>query len=88
MNIHACREHWHQDPGSENTGEVPLKGREGEELDVTGGMPPAAQSLLPLCSLGGLTDGRGGDINPEKDSQSPDHQVTATLLEDVRVRQE
>ena len=34
----------------------------GEEVDVTGGMPPAAPALLPLCSLGGWTAG-GGEID-------------------------
>ena len=59
-----------------------------EEADVTIGMPIAAQALLPLYRLGGWFDGRGGDDNPEKDSQLPGHQVAATLLEDVQVRQE
>ena len=59
-----------------------------EEADVPIGMPKAAQALLPLYRLGGWIDRRGGDDNPEKDSQSPGHQVAATLLEDVQVRQE
>ena len=63
-------------------------GRKGEEADVPGGMPPTAQALLPLCSLGGWTVGGGGNGNLEQVSQSPGHQVEATLLKDVRVRQE
>ena len=50
-------------------------------------MPPAAPALLPLCRLGGWTDGGGGDSKLEEFSQSPGHQVEATLLKDVCIRQ-
>ena len=55
-------------------------GGEGEEADVPGGMPPAAQAILPLCRLGVWIDGSGGNGNPEELSQWPGHQVAATLL--------
>ena len=57
-------------------------------MDVPGGMPPAAPALLHLCCLGGWTDGGGGDGNLEEVSQLRGHQVEATLLEDVWIRQE
>ena len=60
----------------------------GEEADVPGGMTLAAQTLLPLCCIGGWTDGCGGNGNTEKDSQSPGHKVVATLIKDVQVRQD
>ena len=63
-------------------------GGEEEEAEVPGGMPPAAQALLPLCRLGGWISGSGGDGNPEKVSQLPGHQVAANLLKDVWLRQE
>ena len=62
-------------------------GGKGEEADVPGGMPLAAQALIPLCRLVGWTAGGGGDGNIEEFSQSPGHQVEATLLEDVWIRQ-
>ena len=62
-------------------------GEKGEEADVPGGMPLAAPALLPLCRLGGWTAGVRGDGNLEEVSQSPGHQVEATLLKDVWVRQ-
>ena len=55
-------------------------GVEGEEADVTGGMPSEAQALLPLCRLGGGIAGGGGDSNPENFSQLPGHQVAEILL--------
>ena len=67
---------------------MPVGGGEVEEVDVPGGMTPAAKSIIPLCCLGGWTAGCEGDCNPEKYSQSPGHKVTATLIEDVRLRQE
>ena len=67
---------------------MPPRGGKGEEKDVSGGLPPAALALLPLCCLGGRADGVGGDGYPEKDSQSPGHQVEAVLLKDVWIRQE
>ena len=57
----------------------------GEE-DVPGGLPPATSTLLSLCSLGGRAAGGGGDGYPEKDSQSPGHQVAAALIKDVWIR--
>ena len=57
-------------------------------MDVPGGMTPEAPELLLLCSLGGWT--AGGEVNGNlgEVSQSPGHQVEATLLEDVWVCQE
>ena len=55
---------------------------------LTGGMPPAAQALIPLCRLGGWNAGGVGNDNPEEVSQSPGHQVEVTLLEDVWIHQE
>ena len=55
-------------------------GKKGEEAYVTGGMPLAAQALLPFCLFGGLTAGGGGEINLEEVSQTPGHQVAATVL--------
>ena len=52
-------------------------------MDVTGGIPPAAQALLPLCRLGVWTAGNVGDGNPENDSQSTGQKLVATLIEDV-----
>ena len=57
-------------------------------MDLPVGMPTPAQSTLPLCRPGGWTDGGGGDGNLEEVSQSPGHQVKATLIKDVRVCQE
>ena len=51
-------------------------------------MPPAALALLPLFRLGGWTARGGGDGNLEEVSQSPDHQVEATLLKNVWIRQD
>ena len=59
---------------------MPVGGGEGEEVDVPRGMPPSAQKILPLCRLDGWTAGSGGDRNPEKDIQSPGHEVVVTLL--------
>ena len=42
-----------------------------EEADVPGGMSTPAPELLPLCNLGGWTDGGGGDGNLEEVSHSP-----------------
>ena len=67
---------------------MPEGGEKGEEADVPVGMPPAAPALLPLCRLGGWTDGGGGDGNPEEVIQSPGHQVEAIQLKDVWIRQE
>ena len=67
---------------------MPPEGRKGEKEDVPGGLPLATSTLLPLCSLGGWAAGSGGDGYPEKDGQSPVHQVAAALLKDVWVRQE
>ena len=67
---------------------MPPRVRKVEEKDVSGGLPPAASALLTLCCLGGQAAGGGGDGYPEKDSQSPVHQVEAILLEDVWIRQE
>ena len=67
---------------------MPQRGGKGEEEDVSGGLPPVTSELLPLCRLGGRAAGGGGDSYPEKDSQSPGHQVEAALLEDVWIRQE
>ena len=67
---------------------MPSQGQKGEEEDVPGGLPPAASTLLPLFSLGGRAAGGGGDGYPEKDSQSPGHQVAEALLKDVWIRQE
>ena len=67
---------------------MPTGGGKGGEVDVLGGMPPAAPALLPLCRLVRLTSGGGGNGNLEEVSQSPGHQVEATLLEDVWIRQE
>ena len=58
---------------------MPPGGGKGEEVDVPGGMPLAAPALLPLCGLGGCISRGGGDGNPEEVSQSPGHQVEATL---------
>ena len=69
-----------------DAGEVPPRGRKVEEEDVPGGLPPATLTLLPLCSLSGRAAGGGGDGYPEKDSQSPGHQVAAALLKDVWIR--
>ena len=68
----------------ENTREVPAEGGEGEEANVHGGMPTAAQELLPRFCLGGWNSGCGGVNNTKKDSQLPGHKVAATLLGDVR----
>ena len=67
---------------------MPAGGGEGEEADVPGGIPPEFQALLPLFCLDGWTAWSGGDSNPENYIQSPGHNVAATLLEDVRLRQE
>ena len=68
--------------------EVPTGCRKGKEADVPGVVPLAAPELLPLCRLGGWTVGGGGNGNSEEVSQSPVHQVEATLLKDVWIRQE
>ena len=60
---------------------------EVKEADVSRGLPIVAQALLPICCLGGLTDGCGGDKNPEKESQLPGQKLAATLLEDMQLRQ-
>ena len=49
-----------------------------------GGVPPATSALLPLCRLCGQAAGGGGDGYPEKDSQSPGHQVEAAILKDMQ----
>ena len=67
---------------------MPAGDGKGEEADVPGGMPPEAPELIPLCHLNGWTAGGRGDGNPEEVSQSPGHQVEATLLKDVWIRQE
>ena len=64
------------------------RGGKGEEAGVLGFIPPEAPGLLPLCRLSGWTDGGGVDVNLEEVSQSPGHQVEATLLEDVLIHQE
>ena len=51
-------------------------------------MHPEAPALLPLFHFCGWTARGGGDGNREGVSQSPGHQVEATLIEDVWVRQE
>ena len=63
------------------------RGGKWEEADVPGGMPPAAPALLILCRLRGWTSGGGGDGNLEEVSQLPGHQVEATLIKDVCIRQ-
>ena len=68
--------------------EVRSGGREGKETHVPGGMPQAAQALLPLCGLGLWVSGCGGDGYPEEDSHSPCNKVAATLLTNVRLRQD
>ena len=60
----------------------------GEKEDVSGGLTPVASALLPLYHLGGQAAEGGGDGYPEKDSQSPGHQVETVLLKDVWIRQE
>ena len=60
---------------------------EGGEVNVPGGMPPAVPELFPLFCLGGWTAGGGGYGNLEEVSQSPGHQVEATLFKDVWIRQ-
>ena len=67
---------------------MPPQGRKVEEEDVSGGLPPAMLILIPLCRLGGRDSVGGGDGYPEKDSQSPGHQVEADPLKDVWIRQE
>ena len=67
---------------------MPAGGKEGVEADVPGVMHTVAQVLIPRCYLGEWTVGCVGDGKPEKDSQLPGHKVAATLLKDVRVRQE
>ena len=42
----------------------------------------------PLCCLGGWTAGGGGGGNLEEVIQSNGHQVEATLLKDVWIRQD
>ena len=42
----------------------------------------------PFVALVDELLGGGGDGYPEKDSQSPGHQVAAALLKDVRIHQE
>ena len=59
-----------------------------EEAGLPGGMPPAAPALLPICRLVGWNAGGGGDGDLEEVSQSPGHQVEATLLEDVWIHQD
>ena len=50
--------------------------------------PQQRRHLSPfVASVDGLLGG-GGDGYPEKDSQSPGHQVAAALLKDVWIRQE
>ena len=63
-------------------------GGKEEQDDVPGGMPQAAQALLPIIRLGVWTTGVGGDGNIEEVIQSPVQQVAAKLLKDVRVSQE
>ena len=63
-------------------------GGKGVEADVPGGMPPSAPALLPPFRLGGWTSRGGGNGNHEKVSQSPVHQVEATLIKDVWIRQD
>ena len=48
---HECSEHWCQVTYDKRPREVPTGGGKGEEVDVTGVMPPAALALLPLCCL-------------------------------------
>ena len=67
---------------------MPSRVGTGEEEYVSGGLPPAALELLPLCRLSGRSDGGGGDGYSEKDSQLPGHQAEAVLLEDVWIHQE
>ena len=50
------------------------------QQQVSRGLPPVASELLPLCRLGGRAARGGGDGYPEKDSQSPGHQVEAVLI--------
>ena len=59
---------------------MPPRGRKREEEYVYVGLPPATSALLSLFRLGGRAAGGGGDDYPEKDSQSPGHQVEAALL--------
>ena len=67
---------------------MPPRGGKGEEKYVSGGLPPVTSALLPLCRLGGRAAGCEGEGYPEKDSQSPGHQVEAVLLKDMWIRQE
>ena len=67
---------------------MPPRGGTGEEEDVSVGLPPAASTLLPLFCLGGRAAGGAGDSYPEKDSQSPGHQVESVLLKYVWICQE
>ena len=67
---------------------VPTGGGKGEEANVLGDMPPAAPAFIPLFRLSRWTSGGEGDGSSEEVSQSPGHQVEATLLEDVWIRQE
>ena len=57
----------------------------GEGEDEPGGLPPATLTLLPHCSLGARAAGGGDNGYPEKDSQSPGHQVASALLKDVLI---
>ena len=66
---------------------MPAGGGKGGKADLLGGVPPAAPSLLPLCRFVGWTAGGGGNSNLEEVSQLPVHQVEATLLKDVWIRQ-
>ena len=59
---HVCREQRCQVPFSKAPGEVYAGGGEGEEGNVPGGMPSEGQAILPLCCLGSLISGCGGDM--------------------------
>ena len=60
----------------------------GKEENLPGGMPPAMSTFFAVRRLRLWDTGCGGSGFPEKDSQMNHNKVAATLLQDVRIRQQ
>ena len=65
-----------------------LGGSKIEEKVVPGGLSPEMLSFCALCHLHQWAAGCGGRGYPEKDSNTTHNKVSATLIKDVRIRQE
>ena len=63
-------------------------GAAGEEEDVLSGMPPMMPKLIALPCLCQFYSGCGGYGYPKNDSHPSRIKLAATLLQDVRIRQE